>query len=266
MALDYAPPTTPAPAPATLRRRRTEPATVQPAVPVEPAAAAPIHKRGPARLEPSADALDNLPAYTWRVMHDVPWPGREGQVIDHVVIGPGGIFVVDLRHWDGPVVLEDGILRAEGRPREREVAEAADAALDVASVLERVDPRWVVPVLCLVRDEPVAGMTRGVVYCSSNFLEQMITSRREVIGPDRSRFIAQLLEIKLARGRSADDDVTELLADPAPRRRRGRLLAEPMTKIGLRAGAIGVAIAVLVGDPSLIGDTGQWLTSLLTVR
>ena len=253
MTLDYA-----------VSETRLEPAPPEPYADVVAPAG---HKRGPARLEPSADVLDHLPAYTWRVMHDVRWPGREGQVIDHVVIGPGGIFVVDLRHWDGPVALEEGILRAGGRPREREVAEAADAALDVAAVLERIDPRWVVPVLCLVRDEPVAGMTRGVVYCSSNFLEQMITSRREVISPDRARFVAQLLEIKLTReSRFEPQDEEPVLTTPAGPRRRRRLLADGMAKIALRAGVIGVAIAVLVGDPTLINHAGEFVSSLLTVH
>ena len=42
----------------------------------------------------TARALAQLAAHEWRVIHDVPWPGRRFANIDHVVVGTGGIFVI----------------------------------------------------------------------------------------------------------------------------------------------------------------------------
>ncbi|MFC7725319.1 nuclease-related domain-containing protein [Nocardioides sp. GCM10028917] len=44
-----------------------------------------------------ATALAALPA-GWVVLHDLAWPGRQRANLDHVVIGPGGVFVVDAKN------------------------------------------------------------------------------------------------------------------------------------------------------------------------
>lgn len=37
------------------------------------------------------------------VLHDLPTPGRGGANIDHIVVGPGGVTVIDAKAWTGPV-------------------------------------------------------------------------------------------------------------------------------------------------------------------
>ena len=64
----------------------------------------------------TARALTGLPA-GWSVLHYVVWPGRRGARIDHVVIGPGGVFVIASQAWSGTVSVEDDVLREDGRPR-----------------------------------------------------------------------------------------------------------------------------------------------------
>src|SRR6188768_2421918 len=94
--------------------------------------------------------LELLRADGWYVLHDVRWPGRQRANLDHVVVGPPGVLVVDAKNWSGSVTLDGGRLRQNGHPRDREahaVAEAADA------VAERLGPAvTVLPVLCLASD------------------------------------------------------------------------------------------------------------------
>ena len=71
-----------------------------------------------------------LPA-EWTALHDVRWPGRRFANIDHIVIGPGGIFVVDSKNWSGNLTFSGGVLRQNGRSREPAVARCADSALAV---------------------------------------------------------------------------------------------------------------------------------------
>ncbi|CAN5169024.1 hypothetical protein BH09ACT12_BH09ACT12_15940 [soil metagenome] len=33
-------------------------------------------------------------SWEWTVLHAVPWPGRPAGVLDHVAIGPTGVYVV----------------------------------------------------------------------------------------------------------------------------------------------------------------------------
>ncbi|MEU6174589.1 nuclease-related domain-containing protein [Streptantibioticus parmotrematis] len=54
-------------------------------------------------------ALERLPEPDWRVLHAVRWP--TGADIDHVVVGPPGVFTVNTKHhanasvWTGDVML-----------------------------------------------------------------------------------------------------------------------------------------------------------------
>ena len=69
----------------------------------------------------TAAALAELPADTWTVVHDLRWPGHKFATIDHVVIGPPGVFVIDSQTWTGNLVVRPDILRHDGYSQHREV-------------------------------------------------------------------------------------------------------------------------------------------------
>ena len=55
-----------------------------------------------------ADELANL-REAWTVLHDrLIRPGRSESNLDHVVVGPGGLFLVDAKNWSGNVTAWDG--------------------------------------------------------------------------------------------------------------------------------------------------------------
>lgn len=83
------------------------------------------HKRVAERYERGADgehataeALAPLEAQGWVARHDVAWPARPRANIDHVVIGPGGVYVIDSKNWSGDVEVRDQVLRQNGYSRE----------------------------------------------------------------------------------------------------------------------------------------------------
>lgn len=47
-----------------------------------------------------AQVLDELSAHGWHALHDVRWPGRPKANLDHVLVGPGGIIVMDAKKLD----------------------------------------------------------------------------------------------------------------------------------------------------------------------
>ena len=60
--------------------------------------------------------LDNLSDQHF-VLHDVPTPTGN---LDHVVIGPQGVFVIETKNWRGVVTADgSGELRLNGQPAER---------------------------------------------------------------------------------------------------------------------------------------------------
>ena len=103
--------------------------------------------------------LEHLRAEGWYVVHDVRWPGRSRANLDHVVVGPPGVLVVDAKNWSGSVTLEGGRLRQNGHPRDREAQAAADAADAVAARLGSAVV--VLPVLCLASGAAFAAQPAG---------------------------------------------------------------------------------------------------------
>jgi hypothetical protein len=130
----------------------------------------------------TADALSQL-GPEWTHWHDLKWPGRRFANIDHLAVGPGGIFVIDSKNWSGNVTVKDDVLRQNGYRRETAVAGCADSALAVGGLLPRYMDR-VTPVLCFVRDDDVKGWARDVMLCSTTNLVPMLTSRPAVLGTD----------------------------------------------------------------------------------
>jgi hypothetical protein len=130
-----------------------------------------------------ARALEVLPD-DWIVLHDLPWPGRPRANLDHVVIGPAGVFVVDAKNWSGRIEVRDGVLLQNGHQRESAVSSVTAAAI---AVQEIVAPYTCVGVLCFVRGEPLATSSWNVAVCSTANLVTTLTSRPVVLGPEDVR-------------------------------------------------------------------------------
>ena len=155
-----------------------------------------LFDRGAEGERRTARALEQLPA-TWRHLHDVRWPGRPFANLDHVVVGPGGIFVVDSKNWSGRIAVERSVLRQDGRARETAVASAADAGIAVAQLLPWPYAGAVSPVLCFSREEAVSGWVRDVMVCSTQNVALMLQTRPEVLTPAQVDAAHELLAKQL---------------------------------------------------------------------
>ena len=177
--------------------------------------------------------LAQLDPAHWRVLHDVPWPGRARANIDHVVIGPPGVFVIDSKNWSGSVTVADNVLRQNGRSREKAVAGAAEAGI---AVLELVPDVPVHPVLCLARDEPFEGWVRDVMLCSTVNLLRMLTTRPAALDPGARSRATAAIEVGLRRTtRTPGTRRTAAPRSPVPSRRasRGRQPSGVRVLVGL---------------------------------
>lgn len=103
--------------------------------------AAELYERGADGESATAAVLDQLTAHGWVVLHDVRWPGRPRTNIDHVVVGPGGDFVIDSKNWSGTITVKDDELRQNRRQRETAVVSAGDAALAITGLLGNLRPQ-----------------------------------------------------------------------------------------------------------------------------
>lgn len=140
----------------------------------------------------ASGALEALAWRGWVVLGDRT--RRGGATLDHVLIGPGGVFVVSRLRWPGPVAVVDGELHLAGRPSPRDISDVSEAAGEVLAMVPEVP---VHPVLCLERHEPVTGWVRNVMVCGSSNVEEILTTRPSVLGPEQVRQVADVLEARL---------------------------------------------------------------------
>ena len=134
----------------------------------------------------TAAVLDSLVAEGWLRLDDRRWPQRVRANVDHIVVGPGGVFVIDSKNWSSRPSIRGDILYAGTYRKEREVAAAADAALAVAEVAPPDARAHVKPVICFVcDDEALAGVARDVLVCSTATLPRLLRSRPVVLSADQ---------------------------------------------------------------------------------
>ncbi|WP_244419636.1 nuclease-related domain-containing DEAD/DEAH box helicase [Streptomyces hygroscopicus] len=82
----------------------------------------------------------------WRLLVDRRWPGTRAANVDMLLIGPGGVFVIDVKNWRAAPETSGGRLRAGGFSRDEhrrkllavtKAAESAVASLGMSPVAVR---------------------------------------------------------------------------------------------------------------------------------
>ena len=185
-----------------------------------------------------AAELDALTAAGWNVLHDVRWPGRQRANLDHVLVGPGGVVVVDSKNWTGQVSVRDGVLRAGSHRKDREVEGVAAAAAAVAAVLPTGDRALVRAVLCLVQqDLAPQTSTAQVVVVGRARLQHLLRSLPPTLTADQVRRTTGLLRPHLG---------APAAPPPRPRSTPARRSARRRTSVGDRLFRALVQVAALV--------------------
>ncbi|HEY6933070.1 MAG TPA: nuclease-related domain-containing protein [Marmoricola sp.] len=221
------------------------------------------YDRGAAGEEATARALAGLPA-DWTVLHDVRWPGRRAANIDHVAIGPTGVFVIDSKMWAGTVTVINDVLRQNGYKRETAVAAAADAAIAVSEQVPGLDPYLVKPVLCFVRDQEIRGTVRDVLVCSTATLVQTLISRAALLDDAARRDIRAWLERSLPAA-AATVPTPPRWAPPRPAKRAPapRVARRRASRRSFSSALFGLALVlvVLAFGPQIADGVAQQFAS-----
>ncbi len=190
-----------------------------------------------------AERLNGLTPHGWYLLHDVHWPGRPKANLDHVLVGPGGVVVVDAKNWTGEVRVAAGVLWQGRFARTQSVEGALAQCAAIASVLAPAHRRFVRPLICLAgqpdffaitnADVAVAGADRvvGAVLALPPVLDQ-----QAVVGlyAHLGRQLTQVPDTESAALKSLT--VQRVLAPPAGRRWDA---ARRPDAAGARAGVAG---------------------------
>jgi Nuclease-related domain len=154
-------------------------------------------RRGAAGERRTARLLGPLERHGWAILHDLAVPRSQAN-IDHLVIGPGGVFVIDSKQYRGRLQLDPTGRLWHGRyplaPALRAVTFEADQA---ALVLPDPDV-VVVPILAIHGTQVPWGkvVADGVPVVAARRLPSMLRARPAVLGPERVANLAAQARIR----------------------------------------------------------------------
>lgn len=138
--------------------------------------------------------LENLPD-SYHVFNDFT-VGRNH--IDHVVAGPGGVFAIETKFWNGKVTVEDGHVLLDGQlPDRSPLNQAIREATLVKNALAAAG--WnglVTPVVAFASDSFTAHRAnlKGTIIINSNELKASFDTDRVVIPPAELDRLVSLME------------------------------------------------------------------------
>ena len=118
--------------------------------------------------------------------------------VDHVVVGPGGVFAIETKFWNGKVTVEDGHVLLDGQlPDRSPLNQANREASQVRGALAAAG--WsgtVTPVVAFASDTFTAHRAnlKGTVIINSNELRSSFDSDRVVIPPAELERLVSLME------------------------------------------------------------------------
>src|SRR5512133_823535 len=147
-------------------------------------------RRGAAGERCTARLLGQLGRQGWAVLHDLAIPGSQVN-LDHVVIGPGGVFVIDSKQYRGRLQLDPSGRLWHGRypltPALRAVEFEADQAAQVLA-----DPQMVVPIVAVHGAQVPWGkvVMMGIPVVPAKRLPGMLRQLPAVLGPERIASLA----------------------------------------------------------------------------
>jgi hypothetical protein len=143
-------------------------------------------RRGAAGERRTARLLGPLERHGWAILHDLSVPGSRAN-IDHLAIGPGGVFVIDSKQYRGRLQLDPtGRLWHGHYPIAPAVRAAGFEADQAAQILP--DPGVVVRPIVAVHGTQVPWgkvVTDGVPVVPARRLPSMLRQLTAVLGPER---------------------------------------------------------------------------------
>jgi Nuclease-related domain len=154
-------------------------------------------RRGAVGERRTARLLAPLERHGWAVLHDLAIPGSAAN-IDHLVIGPGGVLVIDTKRYRGRLWLDGYGMLWHGRHllvsavrRTRWEADQADEVLGIADLQ--------VAAIVAVHGASVpwgALRSEGVAVVPARRLPDLLCALPPVLGPERVVWLADRARLR----------------------------------------------------------------------
>jgi hypothetical protein len=144
--------------------------------------------------EKVSSILQTLPE-TYHIFNDFKASSHH---IDHVVVGPAGVFSIETKFWSDKVTIEQGHILVGGvLPSRSPIAQARKEALAVKTQLKKLG--WdggVSPILAFASNtfQNVQEEMQGVVIINSSKLKECFENAKTMIDPIQLQRILSLME------------------------------------------------------------------------
>ncbi|MGN0886006.1 MAG: nuclease-related domain-containing protein [Candidatus Spyradenecus sp.] len=150
--------------------------------------------------EIAAGELSHLPD-SWTVFNGLLLPN--GRDIDHVAVGPQGVFVIETKHWSGEVSIDAGQILANGRPIDKSpILQVRHALVAVAQEAE-IPQEQLHGVLCFIGHKFENGPERAdeILVCSHLSLVQALTALPATLSPTEiAQVVSRLGRLDITEG------------------------------------------------------------------
>jgi Nuclease-related domain len=154
-------------------------------------------RRGAAGERRTARLLAPLERHGWAVLHDLAVPGSRAN-LDHLAIGPGGVFVIDSKQYRGRLQLDPSGRLWHGRYPLAPTLQAVSFEADRAAVVLPDPGMAVVPIVAVHGAQVPWGkvVVRGVPVVAARRLPSMLRALPAVLGPERVADLADQARVR----------------------------------------------------------------------
>jgi Nuclease-related domain len=154
-------------------------------------------RRGAAGERHTARLLSPLERHGWAVLHDLAVPRSQAN-IDHLVIGPGGVFVIDSKQYRGRLQLDPSGKLWHGRSPLAATLQAVSFEADRAAQVLPDPGMAVVPIVAVHGAQVPWGkvVVEGVPVVTARRLPSMLRQLPAVLGPERVAILADQARVR----------------------------------------------------------------------
>jgi hypothetical protein len=154
-------------------------------------------RRGAAGERRTARLLGPLERHGWAVLHDLAVP-RSRANLDHLVIGPGGVFVIDSKQYRGRIQLDPSGQLWHGRYPLAPSLQAVSFEADQAALVLPDPDVVVVPIVAIHGAQVPWGkvVTHGVPVVAARRLPSMLRQLPAVLGSERVAVLADQARVR----------------------------------------------------------------------
>jgi Nuclease-related domain len=154
-------------------------------------------RRGAAGERRTARLLGPLERHGWAVLHDLAIPRSQAN-LDHLLIGPGGVFAIDSKQYRGRLHLDPSGRLWHGRYPLAPTLQAVSFEADQAALVLPDPGLAVVPIVAVHGAQVPWGkvVADGVAVVAARRLPSMLRTLPAVLGPERVAELADQARVR----------------------------------------------------------------------